>query len=167
MDELFQTLMPGLPDPQIDQRHAGLAIAAQNPKLALGLAKLSAYIAGELPWCLRKDLRELAIQAVNVHFKSEYSFNARMPNALAAGIDAQRQAALRSWQTSTLFTEEQRLVIEYAEAAVRGEVSDELFSRIVDAHGEKQAVECTAVIAFWSFWAIFLKATHPETGSFG
>jgi alkylhydroperoxidase family enzyme len=159
--ELFQHLFPSSSDPEIDQRHTGLAIAAQNPKLALSLAKFTGFIAGELPWCRRKDLRELAIQAVNAHLKSDYSFNSRVPNAVASGIGTDLQAALHEWRTSTLFTEEQRLIVEYANAVVAGEVSDELFSRVVDAYGEKEAIECTALVAFWSFWAMFLKATHP------
>jgi alkylhydroperoxidase family enzyme len=159
--ELFKQLLPGSPNPQIDERHAGIAIAAQNPKLALALAKLSGLIAGELPWCRRKDLRELAIQAVNLHFKSDYSFNARIPNALASGISAELLGALASWRTSTAFSEEQRLIIEYANAVAAGEASDELFARVVDTYGEKEAIECTALVSFWSFWALFLKATNP------
>jgi alkylhydroperoxidase family enzyme len=159
--ELFQHLLPRSADPEIDERHAGIAIAAQNPKLALALAKLSGLIGGELPWSRRQDLRELAIQTVNLHFKSDYSFNARIPNALAGGIGADLLAALPSWRTSTLFSAEQRLIIEYAEAVASGKVSDELFARLVASYGEKEAIECTALVAFWSFWAMFLKATHP------
>jgi alkylhydroperoxidase family enzyme len=159
--ELFQHLLPGSPDPEIDKRHAGIAIAAQNPKLALALARLSGLIAGELPWCRRQDLRELAIQAVNLHFKSDYSFNARIPNAVASGVGTDLLAALASWRTSALFTEERRLVIEYAQAVASGGVSDELFARMIDTYGEKETVECTALVSFWSFWALFLKATHP------
>jgi len=159
--ELFQHLLPRASDPQIDERHAGLAIAAQNPKLALGLAKFTRFMAGELPWCRRQDLRELAIQTVNLHLKSDYSFNSRIPNAVASGIGADLQAALPEWRSSTLFTEEQRLIIEYSNAVVAGAVTDELFSRVVDAYGEKEAIECTALVAFWSFWAMFIKATHP------
>jgi alkylhydroperoxidase family enzyme len=159
--ELFQQLSPDSPNPEIDKRHAGIAIAAQNPKLALALAKLSGFIAGELPWCRRQDLRELAIQAVNLHFKSDYSFKARIPNAVAGGLSNDLLAALPTWRASTLFTEEQRLVIEYANAVAAGEVSEELFARMVDTYGEKETIECTALVSFWSFWAMFLKATHP------
>jgi alkylhydroperoxidase family enzyme len=159
--ELFQHLLPRSAEPEIDKRHAGIAIAAQNPRLALALAKLSGFIAGELPWCRRQDLRELAIQAVNLQFKSDYSFNARIPNALAGGVGTDLLAALPSWRTSTLFNEEQRLIIEYANAVASADVSAELFARLVDTYGEKEAIECTALISFWSFWAMFLKATHP------
>jgi len=162
---LFRYLLPEGSDPKIDKRHAGVAIAAQNPRLALELVKLSGFIAGALPWCQRRDLRELAIQTVNIHFKSDYSFKARIPNAVAGGLGADLQSALPSWQTSPLFNDEQRLIIEYTNAVVRGDVPADLFSRVVAKYGEKEAIECTALVAFWSFWAMFLNATHPELDS--
>jgi alkylhydroperoxidase family enzyme len=159
LSELFDYLFPQVADPKIDESHAGIAIAAQNPRLALQLAKLSGFIAGELPWCQRRDLRELAIQTVNVYFKCEYSFQARARLAEAAGIGADLQRALSFWKTSNLFDDTQRLVIEYANAVVGGDVPGELFSRVVGEFGEKGAVEFTTVVAFWSFWAMFLNAT--------
>ena len=39
---------------------------------------------------------------------------------------------------------------------------DELFARVVERFGEKGAVEFTTVVAFWSFWALFLNATRPD-----
>jgi alkylhydroperoxidase family enzyme len=159
--ELFATLFPGVPDPAFDGTHDGLAIAAQNPKLALHLARLSGFIAGQLPWCQHRGLRELAIQALNLHFKSGYSFQSRVHHAEAAGISAVMLAALPFWKTSSLFDEEQRLTIEYTNAVVTGEVPEELFARVVRQFGEKGAVECTALVAFWSFWAMMLNATRP------
>jgi alkylhydroperoxidase family enzyme len=156
---LFAHLFPNNPDGRIDQNHAGVAIAAHNPKLALNLAKLSGLIAGQLGWSQRKDLRELAIQAVNLHYKSDYSFRSRMPTATACGVSIEQQAALPYWRTSGLFDEEQRLAIEYATAVVTGEVPDELFARVKDRWGEQGSVECTALVGFWAFWAMFLEAT--------
>jgi len=161
--ELFEYLFPQVPDPEIDESHAGIAIAAQNPKLALHLAKLSRFIALDLPWCQRHDLRELSIQALNVYFKCDYSFRTRIPIAEAAGISTDLQVELSSWETSDLFDEEQRLVIEYTNAVVTGDVPDKLFSRVVGKYGEKGAIEFTTIVAFWSFWAMMLNATRPET----
>jgi alkylhydroperoxidase family enzyme len=161
LDEMFGQLFPGVADPAIDERHDGLAIAALSPKLALNLAKLSGLIALELPWCERRDLRELAIQSVNVELRSHYSFKARRPNAEAAGVSAEMQDALAVWESSDLFSDEQRLVIEYAHAVAGNAASDELFGRVVERYGERGAVELTTVIAFWSFWALFLNATRP------
>ncbi len=156
---LFAHLFPGKPDPEIDKFHAGVAIAAHAPKLALNLAKLSGLIAGELGWCQRKDLRELAIQALNLYYKSDYSFRCRAGIAAGAGISHEQQTALPDWQTSSLFDEEQRLTIEYTRAVVTGAVPDELFARVKARWGERGAVECTALIGFWAFWAMFLNAT--------
>jgi alkylhydroperoxidase family enzyme len=160
--DLFGHLFPQKSDPEIDKSHSGIAIAAQNPKLALQLAKLSGFIAGELPWCQRRDLREVAIQTLNLHFKSEYSFLTRMKAAEAAGISVEAQKALPDWKTSKLFDDDRRLVIEYTNAVVTGSVPAALFARVVEKFGEKGAVECTALISFWSFWAMFLNATGPE-----
>jgi len=160
--ELFAHVCPGAREPEIDQSHAGIAIAALNPKLALQLAKLSGFIAGELPWCRRRDLRELAMQVVNLHFGCDYAFRVRLPAAQAAGIGAALLAALPAWRSSALFDAEQRLVIEYTQAVVTGAVPAELFARVVERYGEKGAVEFTTLAAFWSFWAMLLNATRPE-----
>ena len=160
--ELFGHLFPNADNPEIDNAHCGIAIAAQNPKLALNLAKISRFIATETGWCQRADLRELAIQTLNLHFKSDFSFQTRVPHARAAGIGAELLAALPYWRTTNAFNEEQRLVIEYTNAVVSGDVPSELFKKVVETYGEKGAVEFTALVGFWSFWAMFLNATRPE-----
>lgn len=160
--DLFASLFPGVAEPAFDQGHAGVAIAALNPELALNLARISGFLAVELPWCARLDLRELAIQTVNRHFGCEYSFRSRISIAEAAGVSKQMQDALDEWQESPLFSSEQRLVIEYAHATVTGKVPQPLFDRIKHSFGEKGAVECTAIISFWAFWAMFLNATRPD-----
>lgn len=160
LDELFSYLFPGNPNAEIDQSHIGVAIAAQNPQLALMLTQMSRFMALEMPWCQRADLRELAIQTVNLHFHSDYSFSTRSKTALACGISIEQQQTISDYEQTTLFTPEQKLVIEYSNAVVRGKVEDQLFARAKEAFGEKGVVELTSVIGFWSFWAMFLNATH-------
>ena len=159
LSALFERMFPGVADPRIDDGHAGIAIAALNPLLAGRLGELSAFLAVDLPWSQRRDLRELAIQAVNLRLDCAYAFNTRVEAAKAAGIGRDALDALANWRASDRFDEEQRLVIDYAENVVANSVSDSLFTRVSDAFGEKGAVECTTVIAFWSFWALFLNAT--------
>lgn len=156
---LFGSLFPGNPAGEIDHGHSGLAVAAQNPKLALHLAAMSRFIALELPWCQRHDLRELAIQALNRHYGSSFSNAARLSQAHAAGLSDAQLAAVADWRGSPLFGEEQRLVLEYTEAVIAGTVKDALFARLVSRFGEKEAVECTAAIGWWSFWAMLIEAT--------
>jgi alkylhydroperoxidase family enzyme len=160
LETLFGTLFPGAAAPAFDAAHTGMAVAAHNPKLALKLAQLSGFIAGELPWSQQKTLRELAIQTLNLHFRSPYSFAARTPAALACGITEGQLNDLSRWQLSPLFDADQRLVIEYAKAVVSGAVTDELAAQMVARFGEKGTVECTALISFWGFWAMLLAATY-------
>lgn len=162
LDELFAYLFPNGQHAQIDQTHIGLAIAAQNPRLALMLTQMSRFMVLEMPWGQRSDLRELAIQTVNVHFRSEYSFKARNKISAACGISMDQQNAIAYWKQTDLFTVEQKLVIEYTSAVVRGKVEDQLFASAKEAFGEKSVVELTSVIGFWSFWAMFLNATYPS-----
>lgn len=159
---LFAQLFPDVADPGFDSHHAGMAIAALSPRLAAGLAGLSRLIALDLPWCARADLRELAIQAVNLRLGAAYSFRARIGGATAAGLTEAQLEALPDWETSDLFDEEQRLVIAYAGATVSGTVSEALFTRVRARYGERGAVELTAVAAFFAFWAMLLNATAPD-----
>jgi 4-carboxymuconolactone decarboxylase len=165
LSELFDYLFPGSANPELDKGHAGIAIAALNPKLALHLAKLSRFIALETSWRERRDLLELAVQTAHLHFNCDFSFEARLPQAQASGLGVERLAAIPYWRTTTLFDEEQRLVVEYTNAVVCGDVPDELFSRVVARFGEKGAVELTTAVAWWSFWAMIINAARPELDS--
>ncbi|MDR2858555.1 MAG: hypothetical protein LBV50_12030 [Novosphingobium sp.] len=160
--ELFGHMFPGVENPEIDRPHAGVAIAALNPGLALQLSRLSGYAALKLGWSQRADLREIAIQAVNLHFKSGFSAQSRFTAWEAAGLRMEQLAALPYWRTTNQFDDEQRLIVEYALAVVSGEVPEELFARVIAQHGQKGAVECTAVIGIWSMWAMLLNATQPR-----
>lgn len=134
---LFAALLPGVADPAFDTGHSGMALVAHVPPLARQLGQLSRFLALEAGWSKRTDLRELAIQTVNLRLKSAFSFEARLPAARAAGLSDDQLAALESWRTSSLFDEEQRLVVEYAEAVVGGEVPAPLFARIVSNWGSR------------------------------
>ena len=96
LSELFAFLFPGQAEPEIDASHAGIAIAARSPKLALQLTRLSGLLAGGVAWSQRRDLFELAVQSVNLHFGCDYSFRCRLPVAAAAGVSEEAQHTLAS-----------------------------------------------------------------------
>jgi alkylhydroperoxidase family enzyme len=160
--ELFTALFPGNPNAEIDRDHTGLAIAAYNPQLALRLSQMSLFLIRDTEWGQRAALRELAFAALNRHFGSTFSIEARRPHAHAAGLSDDQLAAVEQWQTSPLFDEEQKLVIEYASAVVAGAVPQPLFARVVERYGAKQAVEFTTIVGFWSAWAMLLQAAAPN-----
>ncbi len=168
IEALFEHLFPGyasVPDaekPDLGGAKSGWAMVAHSPELAMKIGALSSYVVKEMPFTVaRKDIRELAVQTLNLHFKCTSSFEAHVPVAESVGIPVKLQAAIPYWQTSTFFTDEQRLVIEYTQSVVTGDVPEALFARVVAAYGERGALEFTVAIANWSFWAMILGATKP------
>lgn len=156
--DLFAALFPGNPAPAFNDAHSLMAVLAQSPKLALPAARLSAAVILDSAWGQRAGLRELAFQTLGQHFGDTFSTTARRPAAAAAGLTADQLAAIPDWQDSRLFDDEQRLVVEYTQAVVTAHVPGELFARVVARFGEREAIECTAAIAFWSFWAMLARA---------
>lgn len=158
LDELFAALFGGNPDGEIDHDHSGMAVAANSPKLAGLMGQMSRFVVLELGWSQRKALSELAIRAVNHHYGSSFSNGARLTAAHAAGLSDAQIAAVPDWR-SDLFDTEQKLVLEYTQAVLRGAVDDALFARMVAVFGEKDAVEASAAIGWWSMWAMLIEAT--------
>lgn len=160
LGNLFSQMFPGQANPEITGNHGAFAVVARKPKLALMLMQVSEHIVKEVPWTSqRPGLRELAVQVLNLHFKSDFSFQAHIAPAQRYGISVEQQALLPLWETTAVFSDEQRLVIEYTLAVVKGDVPAELFARVVTQFGEEEAIECTVSIAWWSFWAMIINAT--------
>jgi alkylhydroperoxidase family enzyme len=163
LGELFTHLFPGQADPRIPGNHAAIAAVAHNPRLALQLTRLTEQLVREVPWTSQRiAARQLAIQTLNLHFKCDFSFQAHLRPTAAAGISLEQQAALPLWRKANLFNDEQRLVIEYTLAVVSGDVPAALFARVVEQYGEKEAVEFTTGIAWWSLWAMIINATGTD-----
>jgi alkylhydroperoxidase family enzyme len=156
----FTALFPGKSEPEIDDNHLALAALAQNPALAQMAARMSGFLLLETGWGQRAMVRELVLQVVNRSLGCDYGAETRLTAARAAGLSDERLAALARGDDSP-FDDEQRLIIAYARACLSGPVPTELFAQIVGRYGEQQAVECTAVIGFWTFWAIVTNATLP------
>ena len=72
------------------------------------------------------------------------------------GGEAKLQAAA-SWRDSTLFSEEERLALDYAEhiTTTGQRVDDALFARLKARFGEAPIVELTAAIALENFRSKF------------
>lgn len=160
---LFEHMKSFAGKPEIPGTAGAFAIVARDPKLARLLLQVSDYMTGECPWTVeRRDLRQLMIQTLNWHFKCDFNFQSHLSSAERDGISAEMQAAIPYWQVTTIFDDEQRLVIDYTLAACKGEVTDALFARVADRFGEQGALEFTNGVAWWSFWAIVAGAVRPE-----
>ena len=160
-DAFFAQIAPGEKNPEIPYDHAGMAIVALNPRLAAQMGAMSRFMSLELAFSKRADLRDLLVQTTHLKAGAGFSFEARIPGAKAAGLSAEQLAVLGLWRTSSLFNEQQRLVVEYAEAVFDRTVSDELLARFVAAFGEKGAIEAAAIVGYWSCWAMVIDVARP------
>ena len=77
-------------------------------------------------------------------------------------------AEVTTWRASRLFTEPERLALEYAErmTITAERVDDAFFDRLKQHYGEAQLVELTAAIAFENFRSKFNPALGVEAQGF-
>lgn len=80
---------------------------------------------------------------------------ARAAEATEGGLD--KLAELVNWRDSKLFSEAERVALEYAECITYTDrqVDDALFARVKQHFSEPQIVELTAAIAFENFRSKF------------
>ena len=66
------------------------------------------------------------------------------------GITNEKLEALHDYATSPLYTDEERLVLEYADAmTITGrDVTDELFARLRERYDDDALIELTIIIAW-------------------
>lgn len=66
------------------------------------------------------------------------------------GLSDEKIDALPDYRTSPLYSEQERLVLEYADRmTITGEeVSDDMFARLREVYDEDQIVELTTIIAW-------------------
>lgn len=85
----------------------------------------------------------------------------------ALGISDEKLAALADYATSPLYSEEERLALELADAQtqVRVDVSDELYARLREHFNEAQLVELAATAAMENFRARFNRVFQIEPNS--
>jgi 4-carboxymuconolactone decarboxylase len=84
------------------------------------------------------------------------------------GLTEQQLQELGSFETSTAFSDLEKLVLHYAEAMTRTpvEVGDELFARLKEHFNARQLVELTSAIAWENYRARFDHAFGITAGGF-
>jgi alkylhydroperoxidase family enzyme len=83
------------------------------------------------------------------------------------GLPDEKILALADYATSALFTDEERLALEYADAmTITGrEVGDDLFARLRERYDDDALVELTAIIAWENASSKFNRALRvPSQG---
>jgi alkylhydroperoxidase family enzyme len=135
---------------------------AHDPRLANLMIDLSDHVLNDMPWSKLVRQRELAILAIYQRQRCDYGYRAHLFAGAEADITPEMVADLPVYHTSSLFTEEERTVIEYTHAVIDGLVSDELFERAKGYYGERGMVELTMVVAYWAHWGMLINALQPD-----
>ena len=99
------------------------------------------------------QLKHLAETKVALLVGCEFCIDIGAHVSAESGIPEEKLLALPRHREATCFSELERLVIDYAEAATKtpSEVTDELFAALQEHFDDEQLVELTAAIA-WENW---------------
>jgi|tagenome__1003787_1003787.scaffolds.fasta_scaffold20226883_2 AhpD family alkylhydroperoxidase len=113
-------------------------------------------------------LKDLAATRVATIVGCEFCIDIGSALGRKAGVTEAQLRAFHDYRTSPEFSDEERVVMEYAEELTREQVQvpDELFARLREHFDEAQVVELTAAIAIENFRARFNNALDIEPSGF-
>jgi alkylhydroperoxidase family enzyme len=108
--------------------------------------------------------RELAVIRVAILSEVEYVVRAHGPAyALKEGLTPEQVTVIANWQSSKLFSNQQRALLAYTDAMTRDiSVADEVFAEIRKHFSERQVVELTMLIGAYNMLTRFLKALQVD-----
>ena len=129
-----------------------MLILQRKPKIARALAQLTASIwepGAEVDRGFKRLVAHVASRAAGCQYCMAHTAG----GALHFGIDEQRLAAVWEFRASALFSEGEKVALDFALAAasVPNGVTDEMFAAMLKHWSESQIVEIVAVIATFGF----------------
>ncbi len=128
---------------------------AHNPHLLLNFMRLGNALLTKTE--LSPKLRELAILRIAKLAGSEYEWTQHYPIALEVGVSHEQAEALPHWRESTIFSKEERAVLQYTdEVAQNVMVNDGTFDTLKQYLSERSIVELTLSIGHWGMVARLL-----------
>jgi len=130
---------------------------ANSPGLATRVFPLANYFMTQSS--LDPRLRELAVLILMKRLDCEYGFVRHIEIAERVGLSRAQIDAVGSYSTSPLFTDDDKLILRYAEElTTKARVDDTLFSQVEKLIGRQNILELTAATAFWNMMARNLNA---------
>jgi 4-carboxymuconolactone decarboxylase len=114
-------------------------------------AKLSSYF------------RELVIIRVSFLTGSRYEWAQHVPIALAAGVTKAQLEEINNWRESSLFNEQDRVILEFTDQVVQEhQPSEATFNLAAKFLDPGSLVELTLSIGYWSMVGKFLRTFQVE-----
>ena len=137
---------------------------SNSPKLARRVFPLGNYFMNESS--LDPRLRELAVLTLMNRLNCTYGFTRHIEIAQRVGISREQIDNIGSYQTSPLFSDDDKLIIRYAEdLTLKGQVDDQLFQKVKNLIGQQNILDLTAATAFWNMMARNLNALQVDLES--
>jgi len=132
-----------------------------SPPLAAGWLHLFTAIRQQCQ--LPGAVRELVIMRIAIINGADYEYKIHIPFALKEGISQEQINALRNWQGSGSFDEQQRAVLAYADSMTKEiHVPDAVFAAVRRYFNSRELVELTTVIAGYNLVSRFLEALQVD-----
>ena len=139
---------------------------SNSPKLASRVFPLADYFMNDSS--LDKQQRELAVLILMKRLNCEYGFVRHIAIAKQVGLTQEQIDNVGSYQTSSLFNDNDKLILRYADdLTLKGRVDDELFRSVEKLIGQKNTIELTAATSFWNMMARNLNALQVELEPWG
>jgi uncharacterized peroxidase-related enzyme len=129
-----------------------MLILQRKPKIVKAMAQLSAAIwepDGEVDRSFKRLVAHVASRAAGCQYCMAHTAG----GALLLGVDPKKVAALWDFRVSPLYSEAERVALDFAIAAASqpNGVTDESFAAMRKHWNETQIVEITAVVALFGF----------------
>ncbi|MEN9206148.1 MAG: carboxymuconolactone decarboxylase family protein [Thermostichales cyanobacterium DRC_bins_46] len=137
-----------------------LQAMAHKPQLMRAVMTLYGALHTDNP-NLPEELKELvSIRISQINGCRHYCLPYHTLQARKAGASEAKIAAVAQARTSTVFSEAERLAIEYAERMTTPTmiVSDSFFAQLKQIWSDADLVELTALIGFMNFWTKVIAA---------
>lgn len=121
----------------------------RSPRLFLALSSLYGAIDRKSS-PISPALRSLILVRISQVNVCTFCVDLNTSILLERGVSLEKAMALNEWSASDLFTNEEKTVLEYAEAMTLShiEVTDELFEKMKSFFSEDEIIELTAIAAF-------------------
>jgi AhpD family alkylhydroperoxidase len=108
-------------------------------------------------------LRELAILTVGVTTDCKYEVAHHRRHALKAGLTREQYEAVSIFESSSLFSTQQKAVMRFArELTLRSKVSDENWKMVKDLLGDRQTVELLLNVGWYNAAVRFMGAIEID-----
>ena len=125
---------------------------AHSPKLARRISQLGQYFMSELS--LEPRLRELAVLILMKRLNCDYGFVNHIGVAQQTGVSREQIDQIDSYRTSPLFSDDDKLILRYAEElTLKAQVEDDLFRQVQNRIGTLKVLDLTAAVGFWNMMA--------------